>query len=185
MAGADADGALDPGGDDPEPPDLAALRVTREESRAVLDHQIALLNELDDRTMRTVRLAGFLLGLVLTVVGILGPTTVAAFGPLVIGSAGFGVCCLVGCVLVGVGTYSTSNASYGIDGSFRSDVVAGSYGEREWLCDLLTGYDEWTVKMQRVTERNGAYLLPAQFLLLAGFTLLVLAIALTAMATYL
>lgn len=46
MAGADADGAVD--ANDGTPTDVEALRVTREGSRAVLDHQIALLNEIAD-----------------------------------------------------------------------------------------------------------------------------------------
>lgn len=183
--GADADGSTDGEPDDPEPTALEALRATREESRAVLDHQVALLNEIDDRTMRTVRVAGVALGIVVSVLGLVGPSLLSRGGMAQLLLVCLGACSLLGCVLVGVGTYSTAGASFGIDESFREEVVAGSYDEREWLRNLLVAYDVWSGEMQLAIERNGVYLLLVQLLLLLGTSLLATAIALTAMASYL
>lgn len=185
MGGADADGATDGERDDPEPTALEALRVTREESRAVLDHPVALLNEIDDRTMRTVRVAGVALGIVVSVLWLVGPSLLSRGGMTQLLLISLGACSLLGCVLVGVGTYSTAGASFGIDESFREEVVAGSYDEREWLRNLLAAYDVWSSEMQLAIERNGVYLLVVQLLLLLGTSLLATAIALTAMASYL
>lgn len=185
MAGANADGSSGDGRDDRERTDLQALRVTREESRAVLDHQVALLNGILTRTMWTVRLAGVALGLVVSVVGIAGPSTLFDAGMAVLVPAFVGVCSLVGCVFVGLGTYSITRMQFGVDDSFREEVIAGSYGEREWLRDLLAAYDAWSGEMRRMNRRNTTYLLVAQLLLLAGITFLVSAVVLTVMTSYL
>lgn len=98
---------------------------------------------------------------------------------------GLGTVSLLACVVVGVGTYSTSGANFGVNDSFRREVLTDSYSEREWLRNLLAAYDGWSAEMQRVIERNGVYLLVVQLLLLLGIACLATAIALTAMTTYL
>lgn len=183
MAGADADGAVD--ANDGTPTEIEALRVTREESRAVLDHQIALLSEIADRTVRTVRLAGVTLGIVVSVLGLGGPSLLSEAGVPARLLVGLGTVSLLACVVVGVGTYSTSGANFGVNDPFRREVLTDSYSEREWLRNLLAAYDGWSAEMQRVIERNGVYLLVVQLLLLLGIACLSTAIALTAMTTYL
>lgn len=188
MAGAEADGPMGEAvaeREDREQADLEALRVTREESRVVLDHQVALLNEIDDRAVRTVRLAGVTLGIVVSVLGLAGPSLLSGAGTTVLLLVSLGVCSLLVCVLVGIGTYSTSGASFGIDESFRREILAGTYAEREWLRELLAAYNGWSDEMQQVIERDGMYLLVTQLLLLAGIAFLATAIALTATASYL
>lgn len=185
MAGANADGSAGDGRDDRERTDLQALRVTREESRAVLDHQIALLNEIDERAVRTVRLAGVTLGIVVSVLGLVGPTSLPGAGVVSTLLVTLGVGSLLVCVLVGVGTYSTSGANFGIDESFRRDVVSGSYAEDEWLRSLLAAYDDWSSEMEENIQRNGAYLLVSQLLLLLGIVSLATAIGLTVVTAYL
>lgn len=184
MDGPGADGSASGNGERQERTDVEALRLARDESRAVLDHQVELLNEIDARAVRTVRLAGATLGVVVSTLGLAGPSLLSGAGVVVLLLTVVGVCSLLVCTLVGVGTYSVSEARFGVDDSFRDEVRAGSYDERTWLRDLLAAYDEWSGEMERTIERNGLYLLTAQLLLLSGISFLVTAIALSAVPTY-
>jgi hypothetical protein len=46
--------------------DVEVLRSGREEARLVLDHQLQVLNDLQEKAIRTVKIAGVILGLVLS-----------------------------------------------------------------------------------------------------------------------
>lgn len=92
--------------------DIEALRVTRTEYRAVLDHQIALLNDLDAKAMWTARTAVFMLGILVSAAGIAGRPVIGTLptGTLVsLGTGGFG---LVVTIFIGVGVYTVSQPRF-------------------------------------------------------------------------
>lgn len=160
--------------------DTAALRLTREESRAVLDHRLAELTDLDDKAMWTMRTAVILLGILASAAGIAGQTTVTSRSPATSASFGLGILGLFLTLIVGVGTYSVSITTPGVGGSHRREVRTASYTEQEWLETLLDAYDEWIAEMERSTDENARLVFWAQALL--GLSLGLLFIATTLLA---
>lgn len=162
-------------GDGSSQPDLQALRVTREESRAVLDHQIAMLNDLDDKAMRTVRTAVLLLGILASAAGIAGPERLARLDFLVqIFSIVAGGCLFLSAI-VGTGVYVVSDITFGIGPSYRDEVCRSEYSEREWLELLLNDYSRWTRAMREVNASNAHSLTIAQGLLAVALVMLLAA----------
>lgn len=152
--------------------DLHALQLAREESRAVLDHQVALMNDIDDKAMRTVRTAVVILGILASAGGIAGTATLEAVSALVLLLLAIGVGCLFGATFAGIGTYAASDLEFGIGDVYRQDVRAYRYSQREYLTFLLDGYDEWISTMRTKTRRNATYLFWTQVLLVASFVAL-------------
>lgn len=149
----------------PPKSDLEALRLTRKESRAVLDHQIATLNDLDDKAMRTVRTDVILLGILASAAGIAGPERLNQLDVVVqILSLAAGGCLFLSAI-VGTGVYAVSDLSVGIGPSYRSEIRSQGYTEREWLEILLGDYDHWTNSMRQINENNAFYLTVTQALL--------------------
>lgn len=71
--------------------DVEALRLTRVESRIVLDHQIALQKDIDEKALRTVRLSLVLITLVVSVAQLMGSSQVASLETGTVLSIGVGV----------------------------------------------------------------------------------------------
>lgn len=158
---------------------LEVLRATRLESRVALDHQIDELRETGQRAARTARTALIALGILVSTVGATGPDFVSGLGLLSLVSGIVGTASLLGSVFVGVGISSVSRGRFGIGDSYRREVFAHDFTEREWLRSLLAGYDEWTARMDSEIRRNKRYLLVAQGLLSTGIVCLVVAVGLT------
>lgn len=155
--------------------DIEALRVAREESRAVLDHQLALLNDLDDKAMRTVRTAVILLGILVSAAGIAGPDTIATLPRTSTLFFGAGIGGLFGTIFAGIGTYTTSDMEFGIGPVHRDEVVSWEYSEREYLGLVLAGYDEWTSEMRAVTADNANFVFRTQLFLVASLVSIAIA----------
>jgi hypothetical protein len=157
---------------------IETLRSACEESRAVLDHEIAILDDIDDKAIWTVRTAVILIGLVVSAAsvagsnGVLVPTSVNV-------AAGAGVTVLFVTIVSGIFTYSISAPEPGISAQYRTAVLAQDIPEAEWRAELLEGYNRWIAQMQLVNEKNGWYLFLTQALLLFGVFLLALAGGLT------
>lgn len=150
------------------------LRSACRESRAVLDHEIAILNDIDDKAIWTVRTAVVITGLVVSAASIAGNQGVAP--PLSVKlSAGFGVGVLLMTMVSGVMTYSISAPEPGISAQYRTAVLNESIPGEQWRRELLEGYNRWIAQMQLVNERNGYYLFVTQSLLLLGVLLLAVA----------
>jgi hypothetical protein len=145
--------------------DIESLRVTREESRTVLDHQISLLNDLDDKAMRTTRTAVVLLGIIISAAGIIGADELARLPDLVFWGYGAGAFGLFLTTIAGIIAYSQSDMTFGVGSLHRDEVREQSYTEREWLGLLLEEYDEWTSEMRYVNSRNASIVTVTQFLL--------------------
>lgn len=154
------------------------LRSACEESRAVLDHEIAILNDIDDKAIWTVRTAVLIIGLVVSAASITGNRGVSTPTPVKV-SAGLGVSVLLASLVSGVMTYSIAAPEPGISAQYRTAVLDEDIPEREWRRELLEGYNRWIAQMQLVNERNGYYLFVTQSLLLLGVLLLSVAGGLT------
>jgi len=133
----------------------AALKIVRNESREVLSEQIRLLNDLDDKAMRSVRTSVLFIGLVISAIQISNePPTVSTIGIWPFRLATGGVTFLILSVITGIYTYSDSDPNFGVSNDHRKDVVEGEFTEREWLLFQLDEYDEWTDSMTDINERN-------------------------------
>lgn len=163
-----------------EPTDTAALRLTHEESRAVLDQQLEQLTELDTKAMWTVRTAVVLLGLIASVVGVIGIPVGTRF---ILGATvafGLAVCGLFLTVFVGVGTYTVPTTHLGVGATHRREVRLEAYSERAWLEVLLDEYDRWTGRMNASYEEHVRLVFWMQALMAVSLAFLFLAITLLA-----
>lgn len=159
--------------------DNGALRLTREESRAVLDRKYEVLDDIDEKAMHTVRTAIVLLSVVVSAAGIVGKDGLLAFGLLPGLFAGLGACALLLSVLGGIVIYTVSGVPDGISRSHQRDVIEHDFSEGEWLFVLLGGYVEWIEAVSRTNNRNAMILTAVQSLLALGLALLVFAVALS------
>lgn len=131
-------------------PDIEALRVTREESRSVLDHQLALLNDLDDNATRTVWTAVILS----TAAGVAGVNGLRTLPPDVLNLFAGDAIYFLSSAVIGVSAYTASDLSMGIGPGHREEVFAREYPESEWLELLIAEYDQWFVSMRSTNARN-------------------------------
>lgn len=156
--------------------DIEALRVTHEESRAVLDHQIALQKDLDDKAIRTVRLALVLIAFVVSVAQLMGPDRVTPQEIGVLLSVVAGTFGLSLAVFIGLGVYVETDVPFGIGPGHREEVTPLVYSEREWLEVLLAEYDEWTDDAIVSNDLNAAWLGRAQASMAIGVGYLLVSI---------
>lgn len=135
--------------------ETAVLELLREESRAVVSEQIALLREIDEKAMRTVRT-------VVLVVSLLTTATqfgwASALGRVGTQLAAGGVGLLVISLVVGVYTYSVSGVEFGVGREHRREALEARYTHREWLQLQLSEYDQWTAAMTETNTRNARLL---------------------------
>lgn len=155
--------------------DIEALRVTRAEYRTVLDHQIALLDDLDAKAMWVVRTAVFILGILVSGVGIAGRPVLSSLPPVVLASFGVGGLGLVVTLFVGVGVYTVSQPRFGRGDAHRREVTEMPYTEWEWLDLLLHDYGEWSGELDARTAENARQLFMAQTLLIGSLVILFVA----------
>lgn len=148
--------------------DTAALRITREESRSVLDHRLELSNDLDDKAMWTVRTAILLLTLLASAAAIEGVSAVKSVPNGAKVSFGLAVGGLFATVFLGLGAYFVSTTTFGVGESHRREVRDVAYTEREWLEVLLDGYDAWIRQMDRRNEENARSVFWSQALLVVS-----------------
>lgn len=142
--------------------DIEALRVTHEESRVVLDHQIALQKDLDDKALRTVRLALFLIALIVSVAQLMEPGQVASLGIGTLLSVGTGVLGLSIAVFIGLGVYVETDVPFGVGPGHRREGTTQAYPEMRWLELLLAEYDGWTDDARTANGINALWLGRAQ-----------------------
>lgn len=158
-------------------PAIETLRVCRVESRTVLDHRIALLDEIDDKAQRTVPTSLVVLALLISAGQIAGTsgvrslhwsTGVVFFLAIVLFSFS---------IVTGMAIYSVSLIPYGIGSAHRFEAIEGNYTEREWLALLLSEYDDWTTEVRTLTENNARWLMYVQGAFVGGVMLVATAVA--------
>lgn len=140
------------------PSDIEALRITRTEYRAVLDRQISLLDDLEDKAMWTARTAVILLGILVSGAGIAGRPGLVG---LPIGATitfGLGAAGLIVTIFVGVGVYTVSQPRFGVGDSHRREVTEmRTLNESGWsFCSTITGNGaaSWRLSTQRTPVKS-------------------------------
>ena len=169
--------------DERERSDIEALRSARRESRAVLDHRVRDINDMDDTALRVGRIAVVMLGLLLSGAGLLGTDRLKAMPTGVLVLFGVGASLLLVTRIVSVVTYTDSRLDVGIDRAWRDEVREEAYTEREWLDTLLGGYSEWIEELRRVQAANRLQLLLTQLLLVTAILVLLDALVLLTWGT--
>lgn len=151
--------------------DIEALRLTRDESRVVLDHHLTLLNDLDDKAMWTVRTAILVLTLIASAAAVVDSTVLAQLPPAAV-SFSLTIIGLFVTVFVGHGASVVSATKFGPGISYRKAIRADAYSERDWLVVLVDGYDDWIQQMDLTNDENARIVFWAQGLLAASLALL-------------
>lgn len=160
---------------------IEALRLTYVEYRAVLDHQLALVNELDDRVMWPSRTAVVLLGILISAFGLAGRSILV---DLPIGTTVFfalGGLGLVLTIFVGIGAYTVSNPNFGVDASHRRELQERPYTEREWLNLMLDEFEQWSHEMEAINAKNAQHVFQTQTLLIGSLAVLLVGTTLLAL----
>lgn len=158
---------------DGEHPEPAVLRSACEESRAVLDEQLAKLEDIGDKAIWTVRSAILVLGLVVSAASLGDAATLRRLHAGALGLAALGTLSLLVACGFGLGTYFGMNRVTGIGSDYRRFAASDTPAEAAWLLALLHGYDDWIREVAGATDRSGTNLLRAQLAFLTGVLSLV------------
>lgn len=135
------------------PRNIVALRLTHEEARTVLDHQIDVLGDIDDKAARTVRVTALLLGAVVSTLSLLGNSE-----PFINQGTAWGTVSLVLSIVLGTFTYGVSSPDLGASPKDIKCVLDRNYREDEWLTILLHSYETWIDRTNRLNRFNSLYL---------------------------
>lgn len=155
--------------------DIEALNLTLHESRAVLDHQIALLDDIDNKAMWTVRTSLLILGILASAAGVVGGEQLSSIPihiKIILTIAG-GL--LFISAMMGISIYTSSDVRFGIGEDHRREVLSAPYGENEWVVILLDEYSTWIDEMRSETENNASVFLITQLVLATALLLLYIA----------
>jgi hypothetical protein len=149
--------------------------IVYRELRGVLDTQQSLMDDIDDKALRTVRITALLLGVVVPAAGLAAVT----FQPLL---AAVGVLALVLSVVLGVLTYGESDLVVGPSGEY---AVSLATGETDWELDFLVELASWTESNAADIADNGRLLFCTQALFVVGIVALTASVAFYPVVTYL
>ena len=146
-----------------------------ESARRVFDRKVNILDNIDDKAMRTVRTAVLILGFV---VGALTTTGISPLGDLAIFTAGFGIAgvfFLLVSAVVGIGIYTVSRYPTEIR---RGDIYAAPHVDDElWVEAAASQMDDAISELDAEITQNAELLVVCQIALLLGTSQLVLATA--------
>lgn len=156
--------------------DIEVLRSACSESRLVLDHQLDVLSEIDDKAMWSVRTAVIVLGLLISAASLADGESIQSLPPRVFTLATTGTVSLVFTIWFGMVTYHWSFEEFGIGAGERAEALAGQLDERSWRIELLkSGYTAWIGRQEAFNRYNHLLLLGTHLALSIGVTLLLLA----------
>lgn len=147
-----------------------------QEARAVLEAQQATASDIDQKTMRTVRLIAIIVGLVLSVAQ-LGAVD---FDPL---AATIAVGILIVSLIVGILNYSASDPIAGPNPQYLGRLVANDFPETPWETHLLTEAGGWISDNEAEIARNGDVLLVQRVLLVLGIQFIAISLSPGLLAT--
>ncbi|GAB3689157.1 hypothetical protein GCM10028857_24170 [Salinarchaeum chitinilyticum] len=137
--------------------------IVREESRHVLESQLAVLRETDRKAMATARVVAVILGLLLSAASLADAPGDSLNRWHVAGSAS-----LLGSLIVAVMTYSVDRPSLGIGSGYLDTADQRLESGDSVEADLLHRYAEWIADNNREIGSNSTYLLVSQWLLVIG-----------------
>ena len=141
-----------------------SLERTLGRAESVLENQLALLSDTDDKAVQTVRIEMVLLGVIVSISQITAkPIPVNVWMKL-------GGVLVISSIIAGVFTYSSSSPDFGPDPNYvYSNFESGDTNEDVYL-ELLQGYDEAISYNSNVVNDSAKHLFITQGLLIAGIT---------------
>lgn len=155
--------------------DAAVIESACSESRNVLDHQLTVQADIDDKAVWTVRTSVLVIGLLLSAGSIGNVSLFLSLPWFVHVLAGLGLGALLLSVFLGIGTYTMTQTYPGVSHRRRIEVLRGRYDSDGWRRRLLEDHHFWIAEQEAWNEQNGFYLFLAHTFLLAGTTAIVLA----------
>lgn len=142
----------------PEEHDLESLYVAQDEARTVLDHQIQMFSNVDEKAAITFRLNAILLGLILTAASFVRQSQILELilyiNPLTI----LAVIALIVSFTFSVVTFMGTEISTGLAPTGINRLMENRYTETEWLILLLRSEGEWMQANEARQSRNATYL---------------------------
>jgi len=142
----------------PEDHDVDSLYTAQDEARAVLDHQIQMFSNVDDKAAKTFRLDAILLGLTLTAASFASQSAILDLtlyiNPLTI----VAVIALIVSFIFAVVTFTGTEISTGLAPTGINRLLENRYTETEWLILLLRSEGEWMRANEARQSRNATYL---------------------------
>ena len=159
--------------------EIDVLRMARTEARATLDHQLATLDDMDQKAISILRLDATLAGVLVTALSLVAgtPLNVGAFVNVYVGAS---VASLVFSAVAAALTYTVSAQIVGIDAAALDDVPELS--DAAFYRRLVAGYADWIRFNRTVNVRKAPLLTSALLGLIAGIVFLALG-GLAALAT--
>jgi hypothetical protein len=150
--------------------------IVYRELRDVLDSQQSVMDDIDDKALRTVRITAILLGVVVPAAGLAAVT----FQPLL---AAVGVFALVLSAITGALTYGESDLVVGPSGEYAVSLASGE--DADWELDFLVELASWTESNAADIASNGRLLFYTQVLFVVGIVALTASVAFYPVVTYL
>ena len=139
-----------------------SLERTLDRAESVLEGQLTELTDIDDKAAKTVRIGAILFGAVVSSSQLV-PGTLSTNVWMEVGGV-----LVLGSMVVGIFTYSTSSPDYGPDPSYvRSNIESGEPNEDVYL-ELLQGYRKAITTNRRIVNDSTRYLFVTQILLAIG-----------------
>lgn len=142
----------------PEEHDLDSLYVAQDEARAVLDHQIQMFSDVDDKAAITFRLNAILLGLILTAASFVSQSEILELAIYINPFTVSAVIALIVSFVFAVMTFMGTEISTGVGPTGISRLMENRYTETEWLILLLRSEGEWMQANEARQSRNADYL---------------------------
>jgi hypothetical protein len=139
--------------------DLEALRTTHEEARAVIDHQIDAINDVDDKAAYSLRLNILLLGLLLTISSLMiGNQNTPPIQKFVNPIVGLGVICSGLSIVAAIWAYTSTRTETGPGPNDIELYLEQKYDQEEWLDVLVRNYARWMRQNARSNRRDSSAL---------------------------
>lgn len=138
--------------DDPEQPDIEALRIAREEARATLDGQLSTLDDIDEKAVSVFRLNVAIVGVLLSALSFAASSDVAVAAALINPWVGTGVALFV---LSGAAAGLTYTAGGQHVGAGPAGLEAATdHSERAYRVWLVESYADWIRYNERSNVRT-------------------------------
>jgi hypothetical protein len=141
-----------------------SVEILYEESRVVLDHQISLLDDIDDKAARTVRIT------VLSVGAVLGAASLGGDAGVSFTTAylSWGVAYLIASIALGMKTYNVSDPVLGPSSNDLRQLLTLEQERARQRQLIDNGFTRWIDEMDTLNRIDGWYLDLTQWSLLFG-----------------
>ena len=158
------------------PRDEAALEILREEAREVITAQLRQSEEIDSKALETIKVIAVLVGLVVSAAAISETPSLYLTVQLV----QLGGILLFASFVVSITAYSSDRPYVGVGDGKLERHLQESPGKTDVLEDLVRSYSSWIHHNNRELATDYWYLVMAQILLICGFSVILLGVALEA-----